>query len=572
MLETGSLVDGRYRVLDEIGRGGMSVVYRVINEKANKIWAIKEVRKDGVLDFASVRQGLMAELDLLKHLQHPNLPDIIDVIEDEETLLIVMDYVEGKTLSQRIAEEGAQKQEDVIRWAMQLCDVLGYLHSQEPPVIYRDMKPANVMQRPDGSICLIDFGTVRRYREQSLEDTICLGTLGYAAPEQFDGRGQTDARTDIYGLGATLYHLLTGNSPAMEPPYYGMPPIREINPALSGGLERIIQNCTQENPKDRYQSCAQVRCALEHYEAPDASCHRKKRRRLLLFLVAVVCAFAFLTGGIRFQKAASGRTIEIYEELLAGAELTTDYEHKLSYYQQAIAVSGMAGEPEAYLEMIDMFAYFYEDDRFTAEEEKLLISLVTQNEELLKEDVNSYVELCFRIGCLYWYYYDCGDGGDNPVTRARYSVKWFEKVVDTVGTDSDYENLGMAIVYSEVGKFYTQVTKNITQMEDEGTYLPLFEELCTLMSEIAADSTEKANVRLELCALTENALEQYAVKFKVDTVTYEEMMALYNQLVSCLDGIDTVEGSIPDTTKKELQGQLEGTWDTIQAAYEGLTQ
>lgn len=567
MLETGSLVDGRYRVLDEVGRGGMSVVYRAINEKANKIWAIKEVRKDGVLDFASVRQGLMAELELLKHLHHPNLPDIIDVIEDEDTLLIVMDYVEGNTLGQRLAEDGAQPQEDVIRWAMQLCDVLGYLHSQEPPVIYRDMKPANVMQRPDGSICLIDFGTVRRYREQSFEDTVCLGTLGYAAPEQFGGRGQTDARTDIYGLGATLYHLLTGVSPAMEPPYYRMPLMREINPALSGGLERIIQICTQENPKDRYQSCAQVRYALEHYEAMDASCRKRQRCRLLGFLAAIVCAFAFWTGGIRFQKAASVRAAEVYEELLLRAELATDYEHRLSYYQQAIAVSGMAGESEAYLEMIDMFVSFYEDDRFTAEEEKLLISLFTQNETLLKEDADSYVELCFKIGCLYWYYYDCGDGGDNPVTRARYAVKWFEKVIDTVGTDSDYENLGMAVVYSEVGNFYTQVTKNITQKDDAGTYLPLFEDLCTLMSKIAADSTEKANVRLELCALTENALEQYAVKFKVDKVTREEITELYDGLVNCLDGIDTVEGSIPDTTKRELQEQLEDTWDAIEAAY-----
>ncbi len=122
MLEIGSLVDGKYKILNVIGHGGMSVVYMAINEKANKTWAIKEVRKDGKLDFEEVKQGLTVETNMLKKLRHNNLPSIVDVIEDEDTFIIVMDYIEGKPLSDAIQEYGAQPQESVIKWAKQLCN------------------------------------------------------------------------------------------------------------------------------------------------------------------------------------------------------------------------------------------------------------------------------------------------------------------------------------------------------------------------------------------------------------------------------------------------------------------
>ena len=251
MLEIGSIIDGKYKILNVIGKGGMSVVYLAMNERANKQWAIKEVRKDGVQNFEVVKQNLIVETDLLKRLNHPHLPSIIDVIDGDGTFLIVMDYIEGNPLSKAIKNSGAQNQDDVIEWSKQLCDVLGYLHSRKPPIIYRDMKPSNVMLKPDGNVMLIDFGTAREFKSTSVADTTCLGTQGYAAPEQFGGHGQTDARTDIYCLGATMYHLITGHNPALPP--YEMYPIRQWNPMLSSGLEEIILKCTQKNPDDRYQ-------------------------------------------------------------------------------------------------------------------------------------------------------------------------------------------------------------------------------------------------------------------------------------------------------------------------------
>ena len=197
MLQVGSVLDGKYKILNEIGHGGMSVVYLALNERANKTWAIKEVRKDGGNDQEVVSQGLIAETEMLKKLHHPNLPSIVDVIDTNDSFIIVMDYIEGRSLQDLLDTSGPQPVDLVVDWAKQLCDVLGYLHSRIPPIIYRDMKPPNVMLRPNGQVMLIDFGTAREYKQHNDRDTTWLGTRGYAAPEQFGGRGQTDGRTDI---------------------------------------------------------------------------------------------------------------------------------------------------------------------------------------------------------------------------------------------------------------------------------------------------------------------------------------------------------------------------------------
>ena len=190
-----------------------------MDKNLNKQWAVKEIKKrshDKNNDI--VVQSAIAEANLMKKLDHPCLPRIVDIIDKVDVIYVVMDYIEGEPLSKVIEKNGAQPQASVIEWAQELASVLEYLHMQDPPIIYRDMKPANIMLQPNGNIKLIDFGIAREYKTQSISDTVSLGTKGYAAPEQFGGKGQTDARTDIYCLGVTLYHLITGKNPC-EPPY-----------------------------------------------------------------------------------------------------------------------------------------------------------------------------------------------------------------------------------------------------------------------------------------------------------------------------------------------------------------
>lgn len=276
-LGVGTIIDGKYEVLREVGRGGMSIVYLAMDLRINKQWAIKVLSKNGVQDFEIVKQGLIAEANLLKKMDHPNLPRIIDLIDTDDSFIIIMDYIEGESLNHILDQYGAQPEEKVLKWAKQLCDVLGYLHTRTPAIIYRDMKPANVMLRPNGSITLIDFGIAREFKETNLADTTCLGTRGYAAPEQFGGMGQTDARTDIYCLGVTLYNLVTNLNPA-EPPYE-IKPIREVDSKLSKGLEYVIEKATLRDPELRYQSIAEMLYDLENLDKTEKKANKAAKSK-----------------------------------------------------------------------------------------------------------------------------------------------------------------------------------------------------------------------------------------------------------------------------------------------------
>ena len=562
MLQIGSLVDGKYKILSEIGHGGMSVVYMAINEKANKTWAVKEVRKDGILNYEEVRQGLIVETDMLKRLKHPNLPSIIDVIDSEDSFLIVMDYIEGNALSEALLEDGAQPQELVIEWARQLCDVLGYLHSRTPAIIYRDMKPANVMLKPDGNVTLIDFGTAREYKEKNLEDTTCLGTIGYAAPEQFGGMGQTDARTDIYCLGATLYHLVTGCNPC-EPPYE-IKPIRQINPALSGGLEQIILKCVQRNPDDRYQDCAELMYALEHYIVFDERHRGVQRRKLAAFAVAAALTVAALAGGITTSVLAKQKATDEYAKLLEEAGKTTDYEQKVALCRDAVAVQGKAGDKTAYLELIDIFKE--DDNRFSPDEQKILVQLLKSNQAALLSDRDAYVEICFETAKLYWFYYDDGQEGESDaVFRMKSAIDWFADVVKYA--PETYPNLQMVHVYKSIGEFYRDISIKTVEAADRGIYAPFFGELLELTDKVCRDETENEMVKLELLELAINAMQQYATKFKNDGITQEQVLGLYERVTGYLGEIEP-STELTAQKKQKIEQLLDDTDQAVRLAYE----
>lgn len=561
MLEIGSLVDGKYKILSEIGHGGMSVVYMAINEKANKTWAVKEVRKDGRMDFNIVRQGLMAEIDTLKRLKHPYLPSIVDVIEDDETFIIVMDYVEGRSLDKILEEHGVQQESVVVEWAKQLCDVLGYLHSRTPAIIYRDMKPANVMLKPDGTVTLIDFGTAKNY-EINYGETTGIGTIGYAAPEQYigSGLGRTDARTDIYCLGMTLYHLLTGQDPCRN--LISDTSIRAVNPALSRGLDSIIRKCTAHQPEDRYQSCEELMYDLENYEILEPLYKKKQKRKFSIFIGTLAASVLCVAAGLTFHFAASAKASETYNNLLYEASKSVDYDTKISLYEQCMELPDMGGRKDAYLGMIQTFKE--NDAVFTVAEANLLEKYIMNHKDELQANKRDYTEICFETGKLFWYYYDYGDGSDNQVTRAKSAIEWFQDVVDQA--PQDYENLGMAKAYASIGMFYRDITTNITEASDKGNYKPLFDNLTELIPAVAENADENEIVRLELVELTRGALQQYATKFKVDGVTEQEILSLYQQLEQVTDAIQTTT-DVTDAKRSTIKSLMPDTLTAIRTAY-----
>lgn len=561
MLEIGSLVDGKYKILSEIGHGGMSVVYMAINEKANKTWAVKEVRKDARMDFNIVRQGLMAEIDTLKRLKHPYLPSIVDVIEDNETFIIVMDYVEGRSLDKILEEHGVQQESGVVEWAKQLCDVLGYLHSRTPAIIYRDMKPANVMLKPDGTVTLIDFGTAKNY-EINYGETTGIGTIGYAAPEQYigSGLGRTDARTDIYCLGMTLYHLLTGQDPCRN--LISDTSIRAVNPALSRGLDSIIRKCTAHQPEDRYQSCEELMYDLENYEILEPLYKKKQKRKFSIFIGTLAASVLCVAAGLTFHFAASAKASETYNDLLYEASRSVDYDTKISLYEQCMELPDMGGRKDAYLGMIQAFKE--NDAVFTVNEANLLDKYIMNHKDELQANKRDYTEICFETGKLFWYYYDYGDGSDNQVTRAKSAIEWFQDVVDQA--PQDYENLGMAKAYASIGMFYRDITTNITEASDKGNYKPLFDNLTELIPAVAENADENEIVRLELVELTRGALQQYATKFKVDGVTEQEILSLYQQLEQVIDAIQTTT-DVTDAKRSTIKSLMPDTLTAIRTAY-----
>ena len=549
MLEIGSIIDGKYKILNKIGQGGMRVVYLAMNERANKQWAIKEVRKDGVKDYDVVRQGLIAETDILKRLNHPHLPSIIDVIDRDDTFLIVMDYIEGKSLDHWLKKDGAQPQEKVVEWAKQICDVLGYLHSRKPPIIYRDLKPANVMLKPDGQIMIIDFGTAREFKETSIEDTSCLGTQGYAAPEQYGGHGQTDARTDIYTLGATMYHLLTGHNPSLPP--YEMYPIRRWNPALSSGLEKIVLKCTQRNPNDRYQNCAELMYALEHYGELDSAYRRKQSIKWKSFVASCALTVVSLAGSIGFKVAESKTIKNSYDGYISEATKVTTQEERADYYEKAIKID--PEREEGYLELLDLFVYGADKNErdFNRDETAEMTAILgykgtgnRTNESYFERNKEGYDEFAFRMGVYYFYYYEGGGSAGKSMAQP-----WFEKAQK--GTTLDADKLQLAERFAKISGYYASLdSSDETGYGSSASYGDYWTDLTNLtdgdISKVVNTKTAVAIYEELIARINENAVD-----FKRAGVTKDQMM---DKLSNTKTRLEMLQNEI---------SQSDETWDGV---------
>ncbi len=260
-LEPHAHLKGRYLILRKIGQGGMAAVYQVTdtqNPDPRNQWAIKEMSDAALSDPKEREYAVVAfkrEAELLGRLNHPNLPKVIDAFTEGGKHYLVMEFVPGKTLETLLEQRGAAfPPTEVIPWALQLCDVLGYLHNQTPKIIFRDLKPSNIMLTPQGQIKLIDFGIVRFFKPGKQKDTMALGTPGYAPREALGG--QTDERSDLYSLCVVLHQLLTGHNPATT--MFDLPSIRSMNAAVSPELERIILRGLENERELRWESTQEM--------------------------------------------------------------------------------------------------------------------------------------------------------------------------------------------------------------------------------------------------------------------------------------------------------------------------
>jgi serine/threonine protein kinase/cytochrome c-type biogenesis protein CcmH/NrfG len=289
-LAIGTILDRKFKIVQVLGEGGMGTVYKVEQtDRPGRFWAVKELLinpNTSEEERKSAIERFNKEIDLLYGLKHPRIPSMGVSFQERGNYYFVMEFVPGKSLEKVLEETNAPLPEDqVIRWMMQVCEALSYIHTRVPPIILRDLKPGNIMVTPDDNVQLIDFGIARRFDPNKRTNTENLGTISYASPEhlgsitapgqrrsaQNPGRlVQTDARSDIYSLGATMYHLLTNHEPEpIQTPAPGS--ILTKNPRLRtiqvGGrticpVEQVIIKAMQQDPAQRFQNAEAMRMAL----------------------------------------------------------------------------------------------------------------------------------------------------------------------------------------------------------------------------------------------------------------------------------------------------------------------
>ena len=265
-LRTGTILYDRYMVQDVVGIGGMGAVYRSRDmhfPNVIKLVAVKEMvnQAPDPLVRQTIVQNFEREAHILVSLSHPSIPKIYDFFTYEERSYLVLELVNGKDLDAILSEtQGFFSEDQVIAWAIELCDVLDYLHKHKPePIIFRDMKPTNIMVNQNNHIVLVDFGIAKPFHEG--QKGTMIGTEGYSPPEQY--RGEASPLADIYALGATLHHLLTRRDPRLEPPFtFAERPIRQINPSVSIELDTVINTALQYNPGDRFPSTEAMKESL----------------------------------------------------------------------------------------------------------------------------------------------------------------------------------------------------------------------------------------------------------------------------------------------------------------------
>lgn len=563
MAKIGTLLAGKYEILTEIGRGGMGVVYLAMDHRLNRNWAIKEVpRTVKGRNNETVVQSLLTETNMMKKLDHPALPRIVDIIETSDTISVVMDYIPGESMDKVLQKEGPQPEETVVDYGKQLCDVLGYLHSRVPPIIYRDMKPSNIMVL-DGRLRIIDFGIAREYKAEKSSDTINLGTKGYAAPEQFLRNEQTDARTDIYALGITLYQMVTGKNPneIIIQKY----PIRYWNPSLSAGLESIIQKCTEELPEDRFQSCAELMYALENYKNYGSE-HTKAIRKKFNRFIAVLSASVLLLGsGALFARLEKNEAEANYQAAISAAKKETDHDTCLALYERALSYAPTSYE--AYQGMVDTSKR--DDGAFSLAEEQRLLSLFNANLDGLQASPEEYVDICFNIGKLYWFYYDYGG---SILTRTTNAIPWFTDVVDFCDENGlDYSHYGMAQIYRDIGIFNRDYSMNIQEASGSGTYAEYWKNLTALRDYLAADGTEEELVQWEGYRFIVYSLETYMTKFRSDDITREQLETMCNNILGDIERLEATADKTQEIRtyiRERLDLKNGDIWPKIELSYQ----
>ncbi|MDO4324103.1 MAG: serine/threonine-protein kinase [Lachnospiraceae bacterium] len=447
------MIDKNYRIIRRLGSGGDGTVYLVWHLPTEQLRAAKCLKTDQM-------EKRMRELVLMKKLKHPSLPQILDVLEDGGRLWLVMEYISGRCIGDIPKEEVSALQFFAI--AKQLAEVLIYLHNRPLPILHLDIKPSNVLIRPDGRLVLIDFGAAVFLTPGGGSGH--YGTPGFAAPEQKNSGSKIDERADIYGFGALLYYYL----------YRGVPGGREIKRDRSFKklhVYYLLRQCLREKPEERFKNSKVL------YQAVCAAEKRYYRYKKLqkasgaMGLLAVVSAFAFVCAGDAgsYAEQSALQREQAYVRLLEQAE-QLGFMQAAEYYGEAARLC-----PEKNEWCLQLIERIRKDYCFEQQEERVLTELIymviPENGQTFlehqKENPEIYGELAYRLGTLYWYFYE-GTGGKSA------AVSWFEEAISTKERMEDEPVwFASARIHTNMGKYYEILGRrdeNGEYLADYGTY------------------------------------------------------------------------------------------------------
>jgi tRNA A-37 threonylcarbamoyl transferase component Bud32 len=263
LLPENAVLQGRYQITKLIGQGGMGAIYLADDLRFSRRVAVIKEMLDHFTDPDQRRTATSnfdREAEMLANLKHMGIPEVYDRFTEGNRHYLVMEYIDGADLEQRLlSQDNAPfEEQEVLDWGVQICEILSYLHEQDPPIVYRDMKPANLILNKKGKIYVVDFGIARHFNPT--KKGTMIGTQGYAPPEQY--RGQVEPRSDIYALAATIHHLLTGRDPQGEAPF-SFPPLREENPKISQQMEKLVARCLSMEPETRFKNAREMMEAFQ---------------------------------------------------------------------------------------------------------------------------------------------------------------------------------------------------------------------------------------------------------------------------------------------------------------------
>jgi serine/threonine protein kinase len=527
VLSVGEIIDNKYEIQHILGKGGMGTVYFAKHLSLKNYWAIKEISLN-----INQKVDLLAEPDALRKLKHPNLPSIIDIFQMGNNLYIVEDYIEGMPLNDLIAKNGALDEGMVIDIAIQICEVLTYLHAFKPkPIIYRDLKPANIIITPDGVAKLIDFGTSKELKEGI--DNVKFHSLGFTPPEQY--KGITDQKSDIYALGATLYNMISSKVPLRKEDKDTTDELKILSalcPKVSKGLCTIIKKCMESESKKRYSSAQELKIQLINIDELNRSF--SKRRRVLRYSIILVVALGIVNSGVYFRQIHKNNVEALYIEAINQG---SSYKREGKDLQAEKLLKDTISKYPEKIEAYKKLAELYVDKNMFVEAFSIMNNL-EDNAKISLDKESNYLK-----GTAYF-----------GLQEYQKAVNFFTSAFEA---DKNYTEAGIAlsVCLSKLGN-NEQALALLNELKTSSPIQPEIYYLSAVIAEGAGDE-EEAKKNIDIAIEKDNTVEKY----------YVFLGDLYNKKGDVLKEIEALE-----TLVKNKKNVTNGFYINLGDAYQSVAE